>query len=167
MVKLMNTTFSPTQKSNRKNLAEHAQTMVEFALILPLLLFIIFGIVEFGRLLATYSMVTTSSRDAARYGAAAGDVGGGVPHYLDCAGIRAAAKKNAFLAPITDNNIIITYDSGPGTAVLSATCPATVPIKLGMRIQISVSTVFEPIVPLGGLLQAFTLRSTTIRTILT
>ncbi|MFZ6026531.1 MAG: Calx-beta domain-containing protein [Chloroflexota bacterium] len=163
----MNTNSPLTRKASPKNPAEQAQTLTEFALILPLLLFIIFGMVEFGRLLATYSMVTTASRNAARYGAAAGNVGGGVPHYLDCAGIREAAKKGAILSPITDENITITYDSGPGTPVISATCPATVPVRLGMRIQIGVAATFQPIVPLGGLLQTMTLRSSTVRTILT
>ena len=45
---------------------ENGQGMVEFALVLPLLLLVMFGIIEFGRLLFIYSAVFTSSRDAAR-----------------------------------------------------------------------------------------------------
>jgi Flp pilus assembly protein TadG len=170
MVKFMNPTTPNTPKNNayrNAHAVEKAQTMVEFALILPLLLFIIFGLIEFGRLLATYSMVTTSSRDAARYGAAAGDVGGGVPHYLDCAGIRAAARKNAILANIPDANITISYDTGPGTAKIATSCPAPSQLTLGSRIVINVATTFDPIVPLGGLLKTFTINSSTVRTILT
>ncbi|GAI52994.1 unnamed protein product, partial [marine sediment metagenome] len=69
-----------------------AQGLVEFALVLPLLLLLILGIIEAGRLLFIYSAVNTASREAARYGSAAGDVGGYVAHYEDCAGIRARAN---------------------------------------------------------------------------
>ena len=41
------------------------QGMVEFALVLPLLLILIFGIIEAGRLLFLYSAVMSSSREAA------------------------------------------------------------------------------------------------------
>ena len=56
------------------------QGMVEFALVLPLLLLLVYGVIEAGRLLFIYSAVFTSSREGARYGSASGDVGGGVPH---------------------------------------------------------------------------------------
>ena len=55
---------------------ESAQGMVEFALVLPMLILVLFGIIEVGRLLFIYNAVATSSREAARYGSAAGDVGG-------------------------------------------------------------------------------------------
>jgi hypothetical protein len=42
---------------------------VEFALILPLLLVILFGIIEFGAILYNQSVITNASRDAARYAA--------------------------------------------------------------------------------------------------
>ena len=36
------------------------QAMVEFALILPLLLLLLFGIIEFGRLMLVYASVSTT-----------------------------------------------------------------------------------------------------------
>ena len=51
---------------------EDAQGMVEFALILPVLLMMLLGIMEGGRLLFFYSSVTTASREGARYGSAVG-----------------------------------------------------------------------------------------------
>ena len=109
-------------KSNRK---EHtrAQTMVEFALVLPLLLVIIYGLLEVGRLIFIYSILVSASREAARYGSATGiNVAGGVPRYNDCAGMRNAAQNVDFLGVIDDANISITYDTGPGTPIYS-TCP--------------------------------------------
>mgnify|MGYP001571851709 CR=1 FL=1 len=47
---------------------EAAQTMVEFALILPVLLMLVFGIFEFGRAFFAYNAITNATREAARYG---------------------------------------------------------------------------------------------------
>ena len=41
--------------------------MVEFALILPIMLLLIFGIIEFGLLLYNKAMLTNASREAARF----------------------------------------------------------------------------------------------------
>lgn len=139
-----------------------AQTMVEFALILPILLMIIYGLLEVGRLIFIYSTVVSASREAARYGSATGlNVAGGVARYRDCAGIRAAAQNVDFLDVISDANISITYDKGPGTSNYS-TCPVdqatggptdsqvnTPPLS---RIKVQVSATFTPlaaIVPLN------------------
>ena len=95
---------------------EHAQTMVEFALVFPIVLLITYGIIEFGRWIFIYSAVTGAAREGARYGIAAGDAGG-VPQYADCPGIRAAVRKTAFLVSIPDDNDIdISYDEGPGSS---------------------------------------------------
>jgi Flp pilus assembly protein TadG len=42
------------------------QALVEFALILPLLLLLIFGIVDAGRLIFTYNNISNAARDGAR-----------------------------------------------------------------------------------------------------
>ena len=70
--------------------------MVEFAIALPVLLLLLYGILEAGRLLFVYSTVVTASRQAARYGATTGENGSGVPRYQDCDGIRAARCKLRF-----------------------------------------------------------------------
>lgn len=46
-----------------------AQALVEMALILPLLLLLLFGIIEFGRVMGAGIIVTHSAREGARYGA--------------------------------------------------------------------------------------------------
>jgi len=40
---------------------------VETALVLPVILLLLFGIIEFGRILNTYIMLTNASREGARY----------------------------------------------------------------------------------------------------
>jgi Flp pilus assembly protein TadG len=48
---------------------QKGQALVEFALVLPLLLLLLFGIVEFGRIFAADLMVIQSAREGARVGA--------------------------------------------------------------------------------------------------
>lgn len=50
----------------RKN--EKGQSIVEFALILPILLFLIMGIVQFGLILSGYVTVSNAAREGARVG---------------------------------------------------------------------------------------------------
>jgi len=47
--------------------SEKGQAMVEFALILPILLILILGIIDFGRVLYTKSALTSLSQEAARH----------------------------------------------------------------------------------------------------
>jgi hypothetical protein len=94
--------------------AVKGQTFVEFALIFPLLLAIILGISEFGRLLVTYTSVAAAGREAARYDASVGGKHSGIAHYRDCLGIRETV---AHLNLLLDANKVIMYDvHGPGGA---------------------------------------------------
>lgn len=142
---------------------ERAQSLVEFALVLPLLLLVVYGLLEVGRLIFTYSIVISATREAVRYGSATGlNVAGGIPRYKDCDGIRAAAQNVDFLGVIDDANITISYDAGPGGASLGGCPPASV--KTGDRIFIAVSAPFAPIItmPIGPI----TVRSSSARTII-
>jgi hypothetical protein len=49
-----------------QNRRQHAQSMVEFALIAPVIFFLLFLLIDFGRLVYTYSAVSWSAREAAR-----------------------------------------------------------------------------------------------------
>ncbi|HSB00591.1 MAG TPA: Ig-like domain-containing protein [Anaerolineales bacterium] len=110
----------------RKNAA---QAIVEFAIVLPVLLLLLYGLLEAGRLLFMYSSVVTASRQAARYGSATGQGGNwlseggpdnsGVPRYQDCYGIRRAAKRADYLNAFniaTPGDIVIGYDAGTDVA---------------------------------------------------
>lgn len=133
----------PSRRANK------SQGMVEFALMLPVLLLVVYGLFEVGRVIFLYAIVATAARDAARYGSSSGlNITNGVPKYDDCLGIRSAAQNVDFLGVIEDNNIIITYDHGPGTNLIS-TCPPPAAQKLlsGDRVTVQVSADFVPIVP--------------------
>ena len=79
--------------------------MVEFALVIPLLLVLVFGIIEAGRLMWLYSAVLSSSREAARYGSASGEISGSLRYYADCDGIRAAAMRIGRFAGISATDV--------------------------------------------------------------
>lgn len=53
---------------------ESGQTLVEFALVLPLLLLVIFGTIEFGRLMHAHIMVNSAAREGVRKAAVTGNV---------------------------------------------------------------------------------------------
>ena len=56
---------------------------IEFAILLPLLLFIVFGITEFGRAMYSYNTILKGTRDAARY-AMTQQPGGGADGVTKC-----------------------------------------------------------------------------------
>lgn len=101
-MKMENQKFLKREKS--------AQAMVEFAIALPVLLLLLYGILEAGRLLFMYSTVVTASRQAARYGATTGEGDSGVPRYQDCEGIRGAANAVGYLGQF--DTIALAYDQG-------------------------------------------------------
>jgi hypothetical protein len=162
---------------------DRGQGMVEFALVLPLLMTLMVGIIEVGRLFFTYSSVAVASREAARYASASGTSINNVPYYLDCMGIRSAAKRVGFFAGISDDNIYITYDDGPGSSYYLAACsPANPPpsecyagnypaspengdVTYGARIRVCIVSDYEPFMNLIAV-PSFTLQSETSRTIL-
>jgi len=132
-----------------------AQAIVEFMLALPVLLMLIYGIIEVGRLIFIFSSVANASRQAARYGAASGEIDN-VSFYQNCEGIRAVANQSAFI--ITFDKINITYDRGinpDGTSVPITdvnpdlavdSCPIEdYTVRNGDRIIVQVSTTYEPI----------------------
>jgi hypothetical protein len=84
------------------------QGMLEFALALPVFLLLVLGVIEFGRLLAVVSSVTTAAREAARYGSASGPTGD--INFQDCKGMRDAAMRVGFFAGVRDANPSIEND---------------------------------------------------------
>lgn len=143
------------------------QAMVEFMLVLPILLLITMGIIEFGRMFAIYAMLSSSSREASRYGASVGDNGSGVPRYLDCAGMRDAARRMAILSQLDDTDITITYDEGTTSSPIGNcdASPDPADISLGDRVVVTVYDTYQPIVPIVSI-PPQTLVSSTARTIL-
>lgn len=143
-----------TKKSLKFQNHHHGQGMVEFALAIPVVLLLMFGIIEGGRLLFIFSSVEAASREAARYGSGSGGVatdGSNVTPYRDCDGIRDSAKRIGSFAGVTDSSITISYDSGPETGTKPDGCGSSVTVNLGDRIIVDVSVPYKPIVPIVGI----------------
>ncbi|MEW5869671.1 MAG: Ig-like domain-containing protein [Chloroflexota bacterium] len=153
------------RSAGNKQPKQKAQGMVEFALVLPLLLLLMFGIIEAGRLMFIYAQVSTASREGARYGSAAGRPAGGAIYYADCAGIRAAAVRVAVMSGVSTGNIAIHYDHGPGTSIFFNGCPPPADsVHLGDRVVVTVSGSFQPLLGIVNM-PVIPITSRTARTI--
>ncbi len=144
------------------------QGLVEFALVLPVLLLLVLGVVEFGRMMILFSSVSTASRDAVRYAVSVGENSAGVPHYQDCQGIREAAAQVAVFA---DPSVVITYDSdGPSGAAPVEYCQAgkdldPIEVSLGTQISVTLTDVYNPLLPIVEL-PTIPISAETARTVL-
>jgi Flp pilus assembly protein TadG len=147
--------------------------MVEFALVLPILLLLIYGLVEVGRMLFIYNSVVSAARQASRYGAATGlNTSGGVPRYQDCTGMRSAAQRSGILDNFENADILIWHDDGeelnqsayckPGMAFDKSFQPSS---GNSSRVRVQVSTEYTPMLSFIPL-QPLTITSVSARTIL-
>ncbi|MBI3761302.1 MAG: pilus assembly protein, partial [Chloroflexi bacterium] len=121
---------------------------------MPVLLLLTLGIIEFGRVLAVYSMVSAATREATRYGAAVGTNPSGTPYYLDCAGMRLAGKKAvAPLLTLPDSAFTFSWDDGAiaisGAACDDASSANQNRVVSGDRLLVTVATTYQPLVPLA------------------
>ncbi|HJS17114.1 MAG TPA: TadE family protein, partial [Anaerolineales bacterium] len=150
------------EKMNFPKRKNSAQAMVEFAIALPVLLLLLYGILEAGRLLFLYSTVVTASRQAVRYGATTGEGNGGVPRYQDCIGIRSAADAVSYLGQFDtialEYDLGVTNDDPPARISPTSYCPGNTPTDSSLttailegnrtRLYVSVTERFTPLVRL-------------------
>jgi hypothetical protein len=137
--------MDPDTRKARFRAGQSGQGFVEFALILPVLLLLTWGIVEFGRMLLIYTEVSNAAREAVRYGVARGTDPYADPNYMDCQGIRDAGKATTVLTPLEDDHFAITYDHGGGETL--GTCDDEPPgVQLGDRLLITVTYEVAPLI---------------------
>ncbi|HLO17303.1 MAG TPA: TadE family protein [Anaerolineales bacterium] len=161
---MMNTLCRRSKKSGYS-----AQAITEFAIVLPILLMMLLGILEVARLIYIYAAVNNASREAVRYASAVGLTDDKLhTKYNYCKGIADMARRAALVRPLT---ITISYDTGPGTVAYN-TCDDDgsgsdpgVFISPGDRVQVTVTATYTPLVKLIPLAPK-TITSTSARTIL-
>jgi Flp pilus assembly protein TadG len=119
--------------------AATGQGLVEFALIFPVLVLLIMGIVDFGRAIYAFNSVSNAAREGARVGIVNQGTGAGGA-YL--AAIEAASQATALGLSATDaNEVLVTFPNPSGNcSTISAGCPISV------RVQYE----FSPITPIIG-----------------
>lgn len=128
------------------------QAIAEFAIALPILLLILVGLFEVGRMVFIYSAVTNGSRNAVRYASAVGLGSDGLTKFNNCERIKAIAVDSAYLAPV--KTVVIEYDDGSGgnkrlcdqwTAGLVDT---DITVSSGERVTVKVTAEYKPMVSL-------------------
>lgn len=142
--------------------------MVEFALVLPVLLLLILGIIAFGHLFFVYSFTVAASREAARWGSAVGLTSSGLPRFRDCDAILDTAVRVGGMAGVRPENTVIEYDHGPDSGAAYDDCPVGgegPDVTLSDRILVTVNVNYKPIVPLVSI-PDIPLSATTARTII-
>ena len=88
----------------RSKLSERGQAAVEFALVLPFLLIMLIGIVEFGRAWNQHQVITDAARETARRAC--------LPDEIGEAGARQVARDAMAAAGIDWNRATITFPNG-------------------------------------------------------
>ena len=120
---------------NHKRPHRKAQGLLEFALMIPVLLTVLFGAIDFGWMVFNYSSLYNGVREAVRFGSVPGiDV---TPkQYIDCAGIRKMVTSLAGWSGAKAENIVVWYDDGRDVSApitISSTLPiANAPELVGL-----------------------------------
>ena len=134
--------------------------MVEFAVLAPLLLLLIFGIIEMSRAMFAYTSVWSAAREGARFATTVE-----ADNYINCAGIEAAAVDRIVISDVTPANIDITYLDGTGTVIADCqggTPPTSSNVPSGSTVEVAVTGVtFDAVAPFVDIfLDGLTLDST-------
>ena len=132
------------------------QGMVEFALVLPVLILLLIGILEFGYFFFIYATANTAAREAVRYGAGSGiQAERGLPFYQDCEGIREVAFRIGKFAGIkTESDVKVFLDDGVNTTTgqpvnrVEVCKGSPYDAKLEQRIAVKISAKYSPIIKL-------------------
>jgi len=103
------------------------QGLVEFALILPVLILMFMGIVDFGRLIYAYNSVSNAAREGVRLGIV--DQGTGAAGAYKAA-IEAANQATALgLSPTDPNQVLVTFPDPGNCPTLDVGCPVRVRVQ--------------------------------------
>jgi Flp pilus assembly protein TadG len=122
--------------SQRFTREERAASMVEFAIVVPLLLLLVFGIIDFGRVFFDLNNLTNVAREGARNGAV-----------LPTAGTTELNSiRDAVIARFNQNSM---KNSALTTAMVTVTAQGTSPNRT-IRVVIT-GYPLNPIVPIGPL----------------
>lgn len=134
--------------SMRKRDRRRAASLVEFAFVVPVLLLILMGILEYGRFLFTLQLVNNAAREGARYAVVNTntDTTAGVQTYVD--NYLAGQGGSQYVGYSASSNITV-YKADPTTGANSGT--AWTNANWGDSIGVTITGTYQPILP--GLLK--------------
>jgi Flp pilus assembly protein TadG len=139
---------------------EDAQSLVEFALIVPMLLILVFGVIDFGMGLRAYVSVASATREGARYaivGSPPGTfVSGGSGECNGTTSTTAVGKVCGTLNGLNLTNVQNVKVESCNTASPPVCSPATVANMLpGYSVRITANYQYHYITPVKGLINFF------------
>lgn len=117
--------------------SDSAAALVEFAIVLPILLLIVFGIIDFGRALYTANNLTSAVREGARLASTQISPDPTV-----------AGSKTAVANAVT--TYVVAFGGNAGAPTVSETFAGAPPNMQSITVSI-VNYPFQPITPLAGL----------------
>jgi Flp pilus assembly protein TadG len=126
------------------------QALVEFALIIPIFLVLVFGIVDAGRLVFTYNTIANAARAGARVAivnqAASGS--GACDTTQPGANALGCAQSAAVGADVAPSDITVTYGGYDDSGDCGTGAPAS--YQIGCVVTVSVTGHFTPLTPVIG-----------------
>jgi|GEM_PF-720908 len=126
---------------------EQGQALVEFALMLPILLVLIFGIIDIARLMYAFSQAIDATRQAMRYGIVTG-LDNSTPQYLDCQNITAVARRMLFMPGLNNVTINVRYEDAQGNFISNCVDTLTAwDVNDGDVLVVEVQGAISPITP--------------------
>lgn len=135
---------------------KEGQGLVEFALILPIFLLLLMGIIEFSYALIVYTGMFNAAREGTRYG---------MVHALDRISIQDAAEGKLLLVDPNRVDVRVAYDRGPDGNP-SDVFTDTTQVQLGDRVRVHVAYDLPAITPLiRPIAPSFHIESRAARTI--
>jgi Flp pilus assembly protein TadG len=132
----------------RPRSVRRGQSLVEFALIVPVMLIILMLAIDFGRLFFSYVQLTNAAREGANYG---------ILHPEDTSGIQARAlqETNAQSQAGESGSTTVAVSCAPGSCAAAATSSPTGPQN---TVTVNVSRTFSFLTPVLGSLTSIPLR---------
>ncbi|MBN2392122.1 MAG: pilus assembly protein [Anaerolineae bacterium] len=124
-----------------KRKKQKGQGLVEFALILPVMLLVIVGTMEFGRIFLIYATVSNGAREGARYGMVS-------PTDID--GIIARVNDTMVMTLPENLLVAVSYDTGPDGIPYTNPDDVTVGDRVIVEVQYQIyalTPIFEPFIP--------------------
>lgn len=118
--------------------------MVEFAIALPLLLLLLFAVVEFGRMLLQYNSLLQANRDAVRYVAA-----NAYNHTLGRVDVTAALRTETQNLAVYGSPVVRTGMQPQVPGLSAANVQVTAVAGTTDHVQVSISYTFQPLIGSG------------------
>lgn len=124
-----------------KRKKQKGQGLVEFALMLPILLLVILGTIEFGRIFLIYATVSNGAREGSRYG---------MVNPADTGGIIERVNRTMVMTLPENLTIAVSYDTGPNGYEYTDPSNVKVGDRVIVRVQyriFALTPIFDPFLP--------------------